>query len=132
MNYLLDTDSCIYIINKKSPKIINKLKSKNPNQIYISSITISELFYGIEKSSFAEKNRNALENFLIPFEKISYNIEHAKKYGEIRSKLEKKGEIIGPYDLMICAIAKYENMILVSNNIKEFRRVKGIKIESWI
>ena len=131
MKYLLDTDICIYIINEKTQSILNKLKTFSEEEIFISSITTSELYYGLEKSVHYEKNKKALEEFLYPFSKIDYRYEHSNTYGKIRSELEKKGLIIGPYDLMIGAIAKFENMILVTNNRKEFRRIKDLKIETW-
>ncbi len=88
--------------------------------------------FGIEKSSDAEKNRQALEKFLTPIEIIDYGYEATLEYGKIRAELEKKGIVIGPLDMLIASHAKSLGMILVTNNVKEFERVAGLKIENWI
>jgi tRNA(fMet)-specific endonuclease VapC len=90
------------------------------------------LQYGIEKSSNAEKNREALEKFLTPIEIIDYGYEATLEYGKIRAELEKKGIVIGPLDMLIASHAKSLGMILVTNNVKEFERVGALKIENRI
>jgi len=136
MNYLLDTNICIYIIKKSPEKVIKKLESipndKGKNEIYLSSVTVSELYYGVEKSSQLEKNLEALKGFLTPFQIINFDHESAKVFGRVRSDLERRGTVIGPYDLQIASIAIAHDLVLVTNNIKEFKKVDGLNLENWV
>jgi len=131
MEYLLDTNICIYIIKKKPFEVFEKFKTLTIGDVGISSITLAELQFGIEKSSNAEKNREALEKFLTPIEIIDYGFEASVEYGKIRAELEKKGIPIGPLDMLIASHAQSLNVILVTNNVKEFERIPGLKIENW-
>jgi tRNA(fMet)-specific endonuclease VapC len=130
--YLLDTNICIYIIRKKPDDVIIKLKSKSKKDIYISSITIAELEYGVSKSKFPEKNKIALIEFLSIFKIINFDDHDAMEFGIIKSNLESNGKIIGPMDLLLAAQAKSKNLILVTNNTKEFERITDLKIENWV
>ncbi|HOP64548.1 MAG TPA: type II toxin-antitoxin system VapC family toxin [Spirochaetota bacterium] len=129
--YLLDTNICIYIIKKKPVEVLKVLKRKLKKDIYVSSITIAELEYGVAKSQFPEKNRIALIEFLSIFNILPFDDTDAVEFGVIKTDLEKKGKIIGPMDLLIAGQAKAKKLILVTNNINEFERVEGIKIENW-
>jgi tRNA(fMet)-specific endonuclease VapC len=129
--YLLDTNSCIFIKNKKPENVLERLHSVIKEKVYISSITIAELQYGIYNSSYIEKNRISLAEFLAPFEVLNFDDSDAEKYGIIRANLAKTGKIIGPYYMLIAAQALEKDLILVTNNVKEFKRVKGLKIEDW-
>jgi len=130
--YLLDTNICIYIIKKKPVDVLKTLKTKSKKNIYVSSITIAELEYGVAKSQFPEKNKIALIEFLSIFNILPFNDIDAVEFGMIKTDLEKKGKIIGPMDLLIAGQAKSKKLILVTNNIKEFERVEGLKIENWV
>ena len=132
MMYMLDTNICIYIIKQKPKSVIDKLKKMKNANICISSITYSELLYGAEKSSNIAKNLLALTLFLSNIEILSYDESASIDYGIIRSKLEKQGKIIGPLDMLIAAHAKSLNITLVSNNLKEFERVDGLRLENWV
>ncbi|HEY5391570.1 MAG TPA: type II toxin-antitoxin system VapC family toxin [Hanamia sp.] len=132
MNYILDTNICIYIIKKKPESVLEKLNEKRLGIIGISIITVSELFYGVRKSLFPEKNLEALKKFLIPFEIFKFDFNSAIFYGKIRNELEKGGTPIGSLDMLIAAHALSLNHILVTNNEKEFSRVKDLKIENWV
>jgi len=131
MDYLLDTNICIYIIKKKPINVFEKFKNFTVGDIGISSITLAELQYGIEKSSNAEKNRDALEKFLTPIEIIDYGYDATIEYGKIRAELEKKGVPIGPLDMLIASHAKSLDVILVTNNVREFERISGLRTENW-
>jgi tRNA(fMet)-specific endonuclease VapC len=131
MEYLLDTNICIYIIKKKPAEVFEKFKNLTIGDVGISSITLAELQYGIEKSSNSEKNRDALEKFLTPIEIIDYGYEATVEYGKIRAELEKKGVPIGPLDMLIVFHAKSLDVILVTNNVREFERIAGLRIENW-
>ncbi|MBI5207726.1 MAG: type II toxin-antitoxin system VapC family toxin [Candidatus Firestonebacteria bacterium] len=131
MKYLLDTNICIYIIKKKPLEIFNKLVTINISDVGISSITLSELEYGVEKSQYPDRNRLALLEFLSPIEIYNFDDFAAKEYGIIRTEFEKKGNLIGPLDMLIAAHAKSLRLILVTNNENEFKKVSGLKIENW-
>ncbi len=130
--YLLDTNICIYLIKRHPIHVVEKLKSIAPIHIKISSVTLGELEYGVFKSLQREQNRIALLNFASAFEIIPFNDDDAEHYGQIRAFLEKRGKPIGPYDLQIGAQALSRNLKLVTNNVKEFDRIPGLKIENWI
>lgn len=131
MDYLLDTNICIYIIKKRPAEVFEKFKNLAIGDVGISSITLAELQYGIEKSSNSMKNREALEKFLTPIEIVDYGFEATVEYGIIRAELEKKGIPIGPLDTLIASHAKSLDVILVTNNVREFERIPGLKIENW-
>jgi len=100
--------------------------------IAISTITLSELKYGVAKSTHREKNEIALEHFLLPLEILPYDFHAGTVYGDIPAKLESQGLVIGPLDMLIAAHAKALSLTLVTNNVKEFNRVDGLKVENWI
>jgi tRNA(fMet)-specific endonuclease VapC len=131
MKYLLDTNICIYIVKQKPSVVVERLQKVKVNEIGISVITLAELEYGVSKSNFPERNKLALIQFLTPFEILPFSETAAAIYGRIRSDLEKKGQIIGPYDLLIGAQALSEKLTLVTNNEREFQRIPGIAIENW-
>ncbi|MBN2435874.1 MAG: type II toxin-antitoxin system VapC family toxin [Spirochaetes bacterium] len=132
MKYLLDTNICIYIINKRPLSVLNRLSKYDIDDIAISSITVSELEYGINKSINPDNSRIALIEFLLPFNLIDYDSKAAKQYGMIRSDLEKTGQPIGAMDYLLAAHAISLDLILISNNLKEFSRVKKLRFENWV
>ena len=132
MPYMLDTDICIYIIKRKPEQIIKRFEKLSPGDVCLSVVTVSELYAGVEKSAFPERNREALEQFLLPFDIFGYGIEEAKIYGQIRAALEKLGTPIGAYDLMIAAHCLCRCFTLITNNSREFERVPGLIIENWL
>lgn len=132
MKYMLDTNICIYIIKKSPPNVLNKFTAYDAGDICISSVTLAELEYGVHKSQHPQKNKMALREFILPLDVIPFDAETADYYGQLRARLEKKGSLIGPLDLMIAAHAQHMNSILVTNNKKEFARVPNLKIENWI
>jgi len=129
--YLLDSNICIYIINGRPKNVVQKIKEYNPPEIKLSSISMAELEYGVSKSDDRDKNRKALIHFASAFDIVNFDDDDAEIYGLIRADLERKGQVIGPYDMQIAAQAISRNMILVTNNVKEFIRVKNLKIENW-
>ena len=132
MKYILDTNICSYIIKKKPLSVLHRLSKIKINDAGISSITLSELEYGVEKSSNPDRNRVALIEFASLLEIYDYDASAAREYGIIRADLEKRGKIIGAMDMLIAAQAKSLNLILVTNNEKEFNRIPGLKIENWV
>ena len=132
MKYILDTNICIYIIKKKPISVLHRLAKIKINDAGISSITLSELEYGAAKSSNPDRNKVALIEFASLLEIYNYDAGADREYGIIRADLEKRGKIIGAMDMLIAAQAKSLNLILVTNNEKEFNRVPGLKIENWV
>ena len=131
MKYLIDTNICIYIMNQRPARVIQRFKQFELGEIGISTITVSELQYGVAKSTYQEKNTVRLEQFLAPLEILTYDQTAAKVYGDIRFHLEKGGQPIGALDLFIAAHAMSQDLTLITNNDKEFRRIKKLKIENW-
>lgn len=132
MKFLLDTNICIYIIKKKPERVIKRFLKMKPDTIGVSSITVSELYYGVSKSSKPNENAVALEQFLLPLVVISFNKDDAIAYGNLREKLERSGNIIGSMDMLIGAQALNRDLILVTNNEKEFSRIEGLSLENWV
>ncbi len=131
MKYLIDTNICIYITNKRPAKVIKKFRQFEMGEIGTSTITVSELQYGVTKSEHREVNQQRLQEFLAPLEILNYDGMAAKAYGDIRFQLEKSGQPIGPLDLLIAAHALSRNLILVTNNETEFRRIENLKVVNW-
>jgi tRNA(fMet)-specific endonuclease VapC len=132
MNYLIDTNICIYLMNRRPQYLVQKLRLFLFESLKISSITVAELQYGVAKSQRTQHNQTRLDEFLLPFEVLPFGNEHTQTYGEIRASLAQKGQIIGPLDMLIAAHALTENLTLVTNNDKEFKRVKGLNVENWV
>ncbi len=132
MKYLLDTNICIYIIKKKPEEVIKRFLKMKPDSIAISSITVSELYYGVAKSSKPNENTIALEQFILPLTVINYNKEDSIFYGKLRAKLEQKGKLIGAMDMLIAAQALSRDLILVTNNEREFKKFEGLSVENWV
>lgn len=130
--YLLDTNICIYIIKNNPLAVVEKIKSLQPHQIKLSAISIAELEYGAAKSNKRDQNRIALLNFVSSFDILPFNENDAEYYGQIRAFLEKTGKIIGAYDMQIAAQALSNNLILITNNIREFKRIPDIKLGDWV
>jgi len=132
IKYLIDTNTCIYIMNKRPIEIIQKFKQFDVGEIGVSTITVSELYYGICKSKKHSLNKQRVEEFLSPLEILPYDENVAGIYGDVRFQLEKRGEPIGPLDLLIAAHALSRNLVFVTNNEKEFKRIKSLKVENWV
>jgi len=132
IEYLLDTNICIYLIKKCPPEVFKRFQQIQLQQLHIPTITVFELYYGIQKNNSHRRNLSALENFIAPLTVVDFSLEAAKKAAQIRDTLQKKGTPIGPYDIQIAAIALSLNMVLLTNNTGEFERVKGLKLENWV
>lgn len=132
IEYVLDTNICIYLIKRKPAAVIERLRQSRISQIGISSITLSELEYGVAKSTKPEQNQIALAQFLAPMEILSYGDEAVHQYGRLRAFLEKKGTPIGSLDMLIAAHVLSIGCILVTNNEKEFSRIPNLKIDNWV
>lgn len=131
MKYMLDTNICIFAIRNSNDNVLKKFREHLEDELYISSITLAELMYGVEKSRKPEQNRNALLQFLTLIDIKEFSEKAAIEYGKIRAFLENQGTPIGPLDTLIAAHAVSENMILVTHNTKEFLRVPDLTVENW-
>ena len=131
MRYMLDTNICIYIIREKPIKVLKKLSTFDLSDIVISAITHSELEYGVAKSRRRKENHEALIKFLAPLEILPYDDKAAVDYGQIRHHLEKKGAMVGAMDMLIGAHARSIPATLVTHNIREFKRIPGLRVENW-
>ena len=131
MTYMLDTNICIYAIKNKPEQVLEKLKQNLSNGVCISAITLAELQHGVEKSMNPEKNSMALLQFLSILDILPFDDLAAVEYGKICAYLQKRGTPIGTMDMLIAAHAKTENLIIVTNNVREFERVPDLKIENW-
>ena len=131
MRYMLDTNICIYAIKHKPEKVFQRLQEIEPEDVCISSVTYAELVHGVEKSAAVEKNRLALSMLLANIEILDFDTRAAECYGKTRADLEKKGTPIGSFDMMIAGHANSLGYTVVTNNTREFERVKDLRIENW-
>ncbi len=127
---LLDTNTCIYIINNRPPNVLERFSKYKAGEVGISSIAASELAYGVAKSG-SVKNRKALDLFLAPLQVLPFDSQCLWFYADLRASLEKKGLTIGAMDTLIAAHALSIDGTLVTNNLKEFARVPKLKLENW-
>jgi len=132
MQYLLDTNICIYLIKKRPSEVLEQFRKHSPQDVLISTITLFELQYGIEKSQYRQRSADALAKFLLPLNLINLDRSSAIEAATIRAQLERKGMPIGPYDLLIAGLARSLNMVLVTNNTREFERIVGLRLENWV
>jgi tRNA(fMet)-specific endonuclease VapC len=131
MKYLLDTNTCIRYLNRRSTSIVDRLDSESPDDIVVCSVTRGELFVGAVKSQNPSKTRAQQDEFLAPLATLPFDDAAAEHYGRIRGQLEMVGTPIGPNDLLIAAIALTHNLIVLTHNTREFGRVAGLRIEDW-
>jgi tRNA(fMet)-specific endonuclease VapC len=127
---LLDTNTCIYIINNRPPNVLEKFRKYKVGEVGISSIAASELAYGVAKSG-SIKNRKALDMFFAPMQILPFDSQCLWFYADLRASLEKQGLSIGPMDSLIAAHALSIDGTLVTHNIKEFMRVPKLKLDNW-
>jgi len=130
LEYLLDTDICIYAIKDRSDALRRKFNEKAEG-LCISSVTLSELYYGVFKSTRPDENRKVVTGFAARLPVLPFDEAVAHHAGDIRADLAKRGTPIGPYDVMIAATARSRGLVLVSNNEREFSRVDGLRLENW-
>jgi len=132
MRYLLDTNTCIYIIKRSPEQVMLRFKRLRVGDVGVSAITVCELQFGVSNSSQPERNQRALTEFLGPLEVLDFPGAASTTYGEIRASLQRSGKPIGSYDLLLAAHALHDNLILVTNNIREFARVPDLRLENWL
>lgn len=130
LKYMLDTNICIFTIKKKPTQVREAFKQHN-KQVCISTVTLMELIYGAEKSANPSHNLHVVEGFAARLEVLQYDTDAAAHTGQIRAELAMTGKPIGPYDQMIAGHARSMGLLVVTNNVREFERVPGLRIEDW-
>ena len=129
--FFLDTNTCIFYLNGSSESVKQKILSSPPDSIKISSIVKAELLLGAYKSQKRESNLEKVESFLEPFEIVPFDDQMTYFYADIRYNTEKSGKNVGPNDLLIASVVMFHEGVLVTNNVKEFSNIDGLKIEDW-
>jgi tRNA(fMet)-specific endonuclease VapC len=132
MDYMLDTNICIDIMKNHPPKVQDQLKKIPVGSVSISAVVLAELWHGVHKSLHVQRNTKALKDFLKFLIIEDWPKNSADLYGKLRAQLEKNGNMIGANDLLIAAHALHRNATLVTNNLREFQRIDGLKVENWV
>jgi tRNA(fMet)-specific endonuclease VapC len=132
MHFMLDTNICIYIAKKKPVEVLHRFEKMTIGQVVMSTITYGELLYGAHKSQHPKKTMVLLEGLVELIPVVPIPKEAGRYYGQVRSALEKPGKSIGNNDLWIAAHALALEIVLVTNNVKEFHRIPHLKIENWV
>lgn len=130
LKYLLDTNIAIYTIKNRPPEVREAFKAHD-GQMGISTVTLMELIYGAEASGQVERNLRVIEGFAARLEVLPYDREAAAQTGQLRAELKKAGRPIGPYDEMIAGHARAKGLVMVTNNMKQFENVPGLRLENW-
>jgi tRNA(fMet)-specific endonuclease VapC len=131
LQYMLDTNICIYVMKTYPPGLLENF-NRMAEQLCISSVTLGELHYGAEKSAKRVDNLAALENFVARLEVLPFGNKAAAHYGQLRAELERAGTPCGPHDMQIGGHARSEGLIVVTNNMREFSRMPGLRAENWV
>jgi len=131
LRYMLDTNICIYVI-KNRPEGLRERFNRLADQLCISAVTLAEIIYGAEKSARQIENIKVVEQFAARLDVLPFGERAATHYGQIRADLERAGHPIGLHDMMIGGHARSEGLTLVSNNVREFQHIEGLRIDNWV
>ena len=131
MSYLLDTNLCIALLKAKEKKLVEKFRSRDPGEFFLSSVVKGELIYGARNSQRVDENLSVLKRFFPQFESLPFDDRAAEHYGFIRAVLKREGTPIGANDLLIAAIALAHDLVVLTRNREEFQRVPGLRWENW-
>jgi tRNA(fMet)-specific endonuclease VapC len=131
MRYVLDTNAVIQLVSRKSDGLVRLILEKREGEIGIPSVVAHELYFGVYKSQKISFNLEALRLLLLDFPILEFDQEDARVSGELRSTLAQAGQPIGPYDVLIAGQAKARDLIVITNNVREFQGVGGLKVEDW-
>lgn len=130
--YLLDTNTIIAAIKGAPHALLNRIVTLAPSRLHLSALVYAELQYGAGKSQHGAKARAALDVIVTGFDRVAFDADDAMTYGRIRAALERKGAMIGAMDCLIAAQAVTRGLVLVTDNLREFRRVPGLTCENWM
>ena len=131
LRYMLDTNLCIRVLRDRPPGLRERFNAEAA-ALCISSVTLAELLYGAEKSMRPVETRHRVEDFAARLAVLAFDDAAAAHYGDIRADLERRGQVIGPYDLMIAGHARSKGLMVVTGNLSEFTRVAGLRAEDWL
>ncbi len=131
LTYMLDTNICIYVMKSYPPELLETF-NRAAEQLCISSITLGELHYGAEKSARRDENLSAIRQFVARLDVLPFGEKAAAHYGQIRAELARAGTPCGPHDMQIGGHARSEGLIVVTNNVREFVRMPGVRTENWV
>jgi tRNA(fMet)-specific endonuclease VapC len=131
MKYFLDTNVCVDYLGGRYPKVVTRLQRSSPADLGLSAVVVAELRYGADRSARPKENHARIDVLADEIPVIDFDLEAAAAYGRVRSRLEAKGTPIGPNDMLIAAQAISRNLVVVTDNVREFRRVRGLKVENW-
>lgn len=131
MRYLLDTNVCVDYLTGRYPPVVARVQKASPEDLCVSSIAAAELRYGADKSSHPSRNHARLDLFFGEMPCLEFDLSAAAAYGAVRARLERTGRPIGAHDMLIAAHALSANLILVTDNVREFSRVVGLTLENW-
>jgi tRNA(fMet)-specific endonuclease VapC len=131
VKYLLDTNVCVDYLTRRHATVVDRVQRSDPDDLCLSSIVIAELRYGADKSQKRSENHRIIDVLVQEMVCIDFDANAALEFGHIRSALERQGEPIGPYDFLIAAHALSLGLVLVTDNVREFRKVDGLSVENW-
>jgi tRNA(fMet)-specific endonuclease VapC len=131
LRYMLDTDICIFILRNR-PREVRERFRQFEDELCISTITVGELFYGVERSARRSENRRAVEEFIDNLTVLPFTLRGAAHFAQLRAELTARGAVCGPYDLLIAGHARSEDLTVVTNNVTEFSRIPGLTVENWL
>jgi len=131
MRYLLDTNVCVDYLNGRYPTVIERLQKTRPEDVAVSVIAVAELRYGADKSERPDANHQRLDRLLDDLASFEFDLKAASDYGRLRTELERRGTPIGPNDMLIASQARAHDLVLVTDNVAEFERVEGLRVENW-
>lgn len=129
--FMLDTDTCIFILRRSSPLLLSRIQAVPLQRQVISVVTYAELLFGVQQSSRKKESKIAVDALIRHLKVLEWPIEATEHYAEIRSRLKLKGQLIGANDLLIAAHARSIGAVMVTNNVKDFGRVRALKVENW-
>ncbi len=131
MNFLLDANVCVDYLNGTFPSVVSRLQQCSPSDLGTSSVVAAELRYGAERSQRKKANHARLDVFLDELAVVDFGVEAARIYGQVGARLEARGQVIGPNDMMIASHALALGLVLVTDNVREFRGVRSLRVENW-
>jgi tRNA(fMet)-specific endonuclease VapC len=131
VKYLLDTNVCVDYLTGRFPSVVGRVQRSSPEELCVSSVVAAELRYGAEKSTHRRQNHARLDVLLSEMSVVDFDVGAASVYGRLRNELERAGAMIGPNDMLIGAHSLSLGLVLVTDNTREFRRIKGLRVENW-
>ena len=131
LRHLLDTNACVDYLTGRYPKVVARIQRSPPEELCLSSVVVAELRYGADHSARRRTNHARIDVLIGEIECLDFDLRAATTYGRVRARLEARGTPIGPNDMLIAAHALSRGLTLVTDNVAEFGRVRGLRVENW-